>query len=86
MLIADLQKKIAEKYVPYIFAENPKQLERLRSIFDDINANIQFVPVPTAISKGFIDHDKKVICYTDHQIFQRYHKYNVKQAYSRARR
>lgn len=85
MLIGDLQKRIAEKYVPYIFAENPKQLERLRSIFDDLNAGITFVPVPTAISKGFIDHEKKAICYTDHQIFQRYHKYNVKQAYSKGK-
>ncbi len=85
MLISDLQRRITNKYVPYIFAENPKQLERLRSIFDDLNAGIEFVPIPTAISKGFIDHDKKVICYTDHQIFQRYHKYNVKQAYSRGK-
>ena len=85
MLIADLQKRLADKYVAYIFAENPKQLERLRSIFDDVNANVLFVPVPTSISKGFIDHDKKVICYTDHQIFQRYHKYNVKQAYSKGK-
>ena len=85
MLIADLKKRVAEKYVPYIFAENPKQLERLRSIFDDVKAEINFVPVTTAISKGFIDHDKKVICYTDHQIFQRYHKYNVKQAYSKGK-
>jgi transcription-repair coupling factor (superfamily II helicase) len=85
MLIGDLQKRIAEKYVAYIFAENPKQLERLRSIFDDVNANVLFVPVSTSISKGFIDHDKKVICYTDHQIFQRYHKYNVKQAYSKGK-
>ena len=85
MLIADLQKRIAEKYVAYIFAENPKQLERLRSIFDDLNAGIIFVPVATAISKGFIDHEKKAICYTDHQIFQRYHKYNVKQAYSKGK-
>ena len=85
MLIADLQKRVAEKYVPYIFAENPKQLERLRSIFDDLNAGIIFVPVPVAISKGFIDHEKKAICYTDHQIFQRYHKYNVKQAYSKGK-
>ncbi len=85
MLISDLQKRIAEKYVPYIFAENPRQLERLRSIFDDLNAGINFVAIPTSISKGFIDHDKKVICYTDHQIFQRYHKYNVKQAYSKGK-
>lgn len=85
MLIGDLQKRISQKYVVYIFAENPKQLERLRSIFDDLNAGILFVPVPTAISKGFIDHDKKAVCYTDHQIFQRYHKYNVKQAYSKGK-
>lgn len=85
MLINDLQKRGTSKYVPYIFAENAKQLERLRSIFDDLNAGINFVPVNTAISKGFIDHDKKVICYTDHQIFQRYHKYNVKQAYSKGK-
>lgn len=85
MLISDLQKRIDQKYVPYIFAENPKQLERLRSIFEDLNAQINFVPIPTAISKGFIDHEKKVVCYTDHQIFQRYHKYNVKQAYTKGK-
>lgn len=85
MLIADLQKRETAKYVPYIFAENAKQLERLRSIFDDLNAGITFVPINTAISKGFIDHEKKVICYTDHEIFQRYHKYNVKQAYSKGK-
>ncbi|PQJ12702.1 transcription-repair coupling factor [Flavipsychrobacter stenotrophus] len=85
MLIADMQKRIAQKYVVYMFAENPKQLERLRSVFDDLDAKIEFVPVATAISKGFIDHDKKAICYTDHQIFQRYHKYNLKQAYSKGK-
>jgi transcription-repair coupling factor (superfamily II helicase) len=85
MLIDDLQKKGAQQYTPYIFAENPKQLERLRSIFEDLNAQIIFYPIPTAISKGFIDHEKKIVCYTDHQIFQRYHKYNVKQAYSKGK-
>lgn len=85
MLIADLQRRSTQQYTPYIFAENPKQLERLRSIFEDLNAQINFVPLPTAISKGFIDHDKKVLCYTDHQIFQRYHKYKVKQAYTKGK-
>ncbi|OSZ82724.1 transcription-repair coupling factor [Chitinophagaceae bacterium IBVUCB1] len=85
MLIDDLQKRSAQQYTPYIFAENPKQLERLRSIFEDLNAQINFVPLPTAISKGFIDHEKKILCYTDHQIFQRYHKYKVKQAYTKGK-
>jgi transcription-repair coupling factor (superfamily II helicase) len=67
----------------FLFAENPKQLERLHSIFTDLKAEIQFTPVPTAIHEGFIDEDLKVVCYTDHQIFQRYHKYKVKQAYNK---
>lgn len=85
MLIDDLQKRCAQQYTAFIFAENPKQLERLRSIFEDLNAQINFVPLPAAISKGFIDHEKKVLCYTDHQIFQRYHKYKVKQAYTKGK-
>lgn len=85
MLIADLKKKSATQYTPYIFAENPKQLERLHSIFEDLNAGIQFVPIPSAISRGFVDHEKKILCYTDHQIFQRYHKYKVKQAYTKGK-
>jgi transcription-repair coupling factor (superfamily II helicase) len=85
ILIDDLQKRINEKYTPYIFAENPRQLERLRSIFEDLNVQVNFVPIPTSISKGFIDHEKKVLCYTDHQIFQRYHKYKVKQAYTKGK-
>jgi transcription-repair coupling factor (superfamily II helicase) len=85
MLIADLQKRCGRQCTPYIFAENPKQLERLRSIFEDLKAEINFVPIPTSISKGFIDHEKNIVCYTDHEIFQRYHKYKVKQAYSRGK-
>jgi transcription-repair coupling factor (superfamily II helicase) len=85
MLITDLQQRSAQGYTPYIFAENPKQLERLRSIFEDLSAQIHFVPIAVPLSKGFIDHEKKVICYTDHQIFQRYHKYKVKQAYSKGK-
>lgn len=85
LLISDLKKRTADKYTAYIFAENPKQTERLRSIFEDLDAQINFVPIPTAISHGFIDHDKKVLCYTDHQIFQRYHKYKVKQAYTKGK-
>src|SRR5690606_27941926 len=49
------------------------------------NANISFVPIPKAISNGFIDHEKRILCYTDHQVFQRYHKFSVKQAYTKGK-
>ncbi|MGB4772070.1 MAG: transcription-repair coupling factor [Chitinophagaceae bacterium] len=83
MLINDLKVHDKRMYAVFLFAENPKQLERLHSIFTDLKAEIQFTPVPTAIHEGFIDEDLKVVCYTDHQIFQRYHKYKVKQAYNK---
>jgi transcription-repair coupling factor (superfamily II helicase) len=83
LLIRDLKSWEAKKFQLYIFAENPKQLERLQSIFDDLNAEIVFNPVNTSIHEGFIDEDQKIVCYTDHQVFQRYHKYKVKQAYNK---
>lgn len=83
MLINDLKKWESRKYNIYLFAENPRQLERLHSIFTDLKAEIQFTPVPISINAGFIEHSHKSVCYTDHQIFQRYHKYKVKQAYNK---
>lgn len=83
MLIRDLKQWLGKGFGLYLFAENPRQLERLNSIFEDLKAEIQFTPVPTSIHQGFIDEDAKVVCYTDHQIFQRYHKYKVKQAYNK---
>ena len=85
LLIKDLQDKTAEHFTIFIFSENPKQLERLRSIFEELKANILFTPIPISIAQGFIDSDLKVVCYTDHQIFQRYHKYKMKQAYSQGK-
>jgi transcription-repair coupling factor (superfamily II helicase) len=85
LLIANLQKQISAGYEAYIFAENAKQLERLRTIFEDSGAQINFVPIPLSLSKGFIDEEKKVLVYTDHQIFQRYHKYKIKQAYTKGK-
>lgn len=83
LLIENLKNFEAKKYKLYIFAENPRQLERLHSIFVDQETQINFVPIPVSIHEGFIDHDLKMVCYTDHEIFQRYHKYKVKQAFNK---
>ncbi len=83
MLIKDLKQWEQKGYNLFLFAENPRQLERLQSIFEDLKAEIHFTPLAVAIHEGFIDEDLKVVCYTDHQIFQRYHKYRIKQAYNK---
>ncbi len=82
-LIRDLESWEAKKFRIFLFAENPKQLERLYTIFEDLKSGIRFDPVANSIHEGFIDEDLKIVCYTDHQIFQRYHKYKVKQAYNK---
>jgi transcription-repair coupling factor (superfamily II helicase) len=83
LLIKDLRHWENSKYSLFLFAENPKQLERLETIFDDLKSSLHFIPIASSIHEGFIDHDLKLVCYTDHQIFQRYHKYRVKQAYNK---
>ncbi len=83
LLIHDLRSWEKKGFEIYLFAENPKQLERLQTIFDDLKAGIVFNPISTSIHEGFIDEDVKIVCYTDHQVFQRYHKYRVKQAYNK---
>lgn len=82
-LISDLKLKEKGGYHIYIFAENTKQLQRLQMIFDDLKAGIVFNPVSFAIHQGFVDEDLKIVAYTDHEIFQRHHKYRVKQAYNK---
>ncbi|MFT3979992.1 MAG: transcription-repair coupling factor [Ferruginibacter sp.] len=83
LLIKNLQDFERSQYNIFIFAEQAKQLERLHSIFTDLKAEIQLTPIPVSIHEGFIDDDLKLVCYTDHQVFQRYHKYKVKQAFSK---
>jgi transcription-repair coupling factor (superfamily II helicase) len=84
-LIENLENWESKKFEIYLFADNPKQLERLHTIFEDLKSGIRFTPVPTSIHEGFIDEDLKVVCYTDHEIFQRYHKYKIKQAYNKSK-
>ncbi len=83
LLIRDLESWEGKGFELSLFAENPKQLERLYTIFHDLKQEIRFNPLATSIHEGFIDEDLKLVCYTDHQIFQRYHKYKVKQAYNK---
>lgn len=67
-----------------IFTDSSKQIERLYSIFEDIDPTVKFKPVHLSLREGFIDHGQKLACYTDHQIFDRYYKYKLKKGYIRS--
>ncbi|MEX2596439.1 MAG: transcription-repair coupling factor [Salibacteraceae bacterium] len=93
LLINDLTNHTRNGFYNYIFASNPKQITRLHQIFEDILKNretevtpFDFEGINTAIHEGFIDHDLKVVCYTDHQLFERYHRYRLKEGFSDSER
>lgn len=68
-----------------IFSNQPKQIERLYQIFEDIGAEVEFEPMPIALHEGFIIPSLKLVCYTDHQIFERYHRFKLKEGFRQAK-
>jgi transcription-repair coupling factor (superfamily II helicase) len=83
LLIENLHENSASSVENYIFTDNAKQIERFYSIFEDLGAQIDFHPIDKAIHQGFIDMEAQVACYTDHQIFERYHRYQTRQSYTK---
>ena len=71
-------KLLGEGYRMYILSDNAKQFARLRVIFDDRGDNIDFTPVESTLHEGFVDHDRRICVFTDHQIFDRFHKYTLR--------
>ena len=65
-------------YTNYIVSENQSQIERLQDIFKELNPAVTFRPLLLNIHQGFTDNDLKISVYTDHQIFDRYHKFRIK--------
>lgn len=71
-----------KNYTSYIFSDSPKQVERIYEIFEDQKLSIHFVPVYKSLKEGFIDNRLKISCYTEHQVFNRYHRYRTGKAFS----
>lgn len=83
LLIEHLNENTGNKIENFIFTDNPKQIDRFYAIFEDLDAKVQFHPINKAINQGFLDTQNKVACYTDHQIFERFHRYKLKQGFSK---
>ena len=67
----------------YIFSSSTKQIDRIHVIFEDMGVNIAFKPIYNAIHEGFIDLSIKTACFTDHQLFDRYHRFKLKDGFQR---
>ena len=87
LLAQTLEDYQLKGYTLYILADSQKQQQRLKDIFASEELEryqIQFKPVDKTIHEGFVDHEKKACFFTDHQIFDRYHKYNLRSDSARA--
>lgn len=82
-LISNLHENESNHLKNYLFTENEKQMQRLFSIFRDLGAKVKVDPIQKAIREGFVDSDLKIACYTDHQIFERFHRARMRQGFSK---
>jgi len=83
LLTSHMKEQSAEGYSNHILSDSEKQLERLRAIFDEIDPELQYLTLGKTIHEGFTDHDLKQSFYTDHQIFERYHKFRFYDRFSK---
>ena len=84
LLIENLNANTENGYTNYIACVSEQQAKRFHDIFDDSHLDVKaYQTIILSLHQGFIDHDNKIACYTDHQIFERYHKFHLKNGYAK---
>nr|WP_299170530.1 transcription-repair coupling factor [uncultured Allomuricauda sp.] len=83
LLIENLNENHASGFTNYIFCSTEQQAKRFNDIFEEVEDTVHYKTVVFPLYQGFIDHDLKLVCYTDHQIFERYHKFQLKNGYAK---
>jgi len=83
LLIENLQQNTTKGYTNYLFCSNEKQAKRFHDIFEESEQEIEYQTVVFQIHEGFVDHQHKMVCYTDHQIFERYNKFQLKNGFAK---
>ncbi len=86
MLLNSIDLLKERGYQMMFFSESKRQLERIQSILNDLQqkeeSNRDFVPVLCSMKAGFVDNDLKISCFTDHQIFERYHRFHLREGFA----
>ncbi|WP_370407491.1 transcription-repair coupling factor [Tenacibaculum dicentrarchi] len=83
LLIQNFNEFSAKGFTNYIFCSNDKQAQRFHDIFDDNDAEVSYETIVFPLYQGFVDNQNKIVCYTDHQIFERYYKFRLKNGYEK---
>ena len=83
LLIENLNEYHTKGFTNYIFCANEQQAQRFHDIFEDAKKEVHYHTIVFPLYQGFIDLEEKIVCYTDHQIFERYHKFRLKNSYAK---
>jgi transcription-repair coupling factor (superfamily II helicase) len=83
LLSQNLVELQEQHFNTYIFSDSYRQLDRLKTIFEEVNPELSFEGMLCGIREGFIDRLNKVACYTDHQIFDRFHRAKTKEKFTK---
>ena len=83
LLIENLNANRDAGYSNYIFCSTEQQAKRFHDIFDEVDQTVHYQTIIFPLYQGFVDPDLKIACYTDHQIFERYHKFHLKNGYAK---
>ncbi len=83
LLIENLNDNRDAGYSNYIFCSTEQQAKRFHDIFEEVDETVHYQTIIFPLYKGFVDDDLKLVCYTDHQIFERYHKFHLKNGYAK---
>jgi len=91
LLIENLNANHNKGYTNYISCVSEQQAKRFQDIFEactersrsDVEQDVHYKTMVFSLHQGFIDNDNKIACYTDHQIFERYHKFHLKNGYAK---
>lgn len=85
LLVANLLENERNGILNIICSESEKQMERLGNIFDELDPTLKMQPLRIGIRGGFLDKSLQIACYTDHQIFDRYHRFKTKNKISKSK-
>ncbi len=85
-MLAEAMEENSRKGITNIFvSESQQQLDKLYSIFSEIAPDLKIHELVASIRGGFIDNELKLACFTDHQLFERFHRYKTKQKYTKSK-
>ena len=85
LITSNLQANHRQGYHNVIVAGQATQIERLHDIFADREAEVPHHPIPIELSQGFVDKEIKLLVYTDHQLFERYHRFRLKEGFKKSK-